>query len=88
MRDSIVKVRMTEQEKADLFEYSERNCATVSDLIRRASRDICAQQTIGPDNRKSLVALRRTLNAVLDTPTEGSIASAKRAISQVLGRLQ
>ena len=59
MRDSIVKVRMTEQEKADLFEYSERNCATVSDLLRGASRDICAQQSIGRDTRKSLVALRK-----------------------------
>lgn len=88
MRDSIVKVRMTAQEKANLFDYSERNCATVSDLLRGASRDICAQQSISRDTRKSLVALRRQLNAVLDAPTEGSIAAAKRAISQVLGRLQ
>lgn len=87
MRDAIVKVRLTTEEKDILFGFSERSGTTVSDLVRKATREICSRKPIDRATREDLVVLRRLLNAALDAPTEASFASVKQAVAHVLGRL-
>jgi len=87
MRDAVIKVRVTAQEKDEIFAFSDRSGTTASEQIRRALREICSQKTIGRETREDLVVLRRRLNATLDAPSEASFASAKQAVAQVLRRL-
>jgi antitoxin component of RelBE/YafQ-DinJ toxin-antitoxin module len=85
MRDAIVKVRLTEEEKAALVRYSARTGTTVSKLIRDAASKVCSQRPIDQTARRDIAHLRRSLNAFLDVPTEMTIKEAKKAATRVLG---